>query len=169
MALTPDETESLVELLEKMERPYPEELFLALCANVIMCPVEIIPLTREGKVLLLRRPSTDPWFSNLWHTPGSLQLKGDTITSTQQRIIENELQGLDCSALEFFGYEDVMRGSGEAENPRGQERPLIFVAWVKEESYQGDGRFFPIAELPDDTLSMHKNGFLPKIRARYFS
>lgn len=169
MSLTPAETSQLVELLSKMERPYPEALFLALCKSMIMVPVELVPVTRSGKVLMLRRPADDPLFSHLWHTSGSLQLKGDTIETVLQRIIEKELDGLYCSDMTFIGYHDVMHGGGLDENPRGQERPLIFAAWVDESAYSGEGQFFPIDELPEDTLSMHAHKLLPLVREKLFA
>ena len=168
MALSQEETGRLIELLAKMERPYSEELFQALCASVIMSPIEVVPLTREGKVLLIQRPPDDPKFANLWHSPGSLQLKGDTVQTTFNRVIVEELQGVEYSAPEYIGFEDVMHGTGPKENPRGQERPLVFVVWVKEEGYAGPGRFFPLNSLPENIITNHKNLLLPLVRAKYF-
>ena len=63
MALTNPEVDQLVSLLDKMEYPYPQRLFEALCRNTIVNPVEIILLTEVvGEVLLFRKPPSDPFF-----------------------------------------------------------------------------------------------------------
>jgi ADP-ribose pyrophosphatase YjhB (NUDIX family) len=168
MKLSRKETAHLVALLGEIERPYPQDLFHALCAATITCPVEIIPLTRAGKVLLTRRPPHDPWFANLWHTPGTIQLPGDTISGAIARVIRDELNNVHCSAPEYLGYGDIMKGDGPDENPRGQERPLLFVIWVEEDDYLGDGSFFSLDSLPEEILPHHKNIFLPLVRKQFF-
>lgn len=125
-------------------------------------------LNTGGKVLLLRRPPTDPRFPNLWHMPGSLQLKRDTIGITIDRIIKEELNNVVCSDIDFLGYADVMHGTGFTENRRGQERPLLFTTWVKEEDYKGEGKFFPLSEIPGDIIPHHKYSFLPLVRKKFF-
>ncbi len=142
MALTKKELDILVGLLSKVERPYPEKLFQALCAYTLTAPVEIIPITRNGKVLLFRRSPIDPVFANMWHIPGSIQLKGDTVRTTLSRIFNQELKRVVASAPKFIGFDDIMKGTGPKENRRGQERPLIFRVWVKEKKLQRKWKIF---------------------------
>lgn len=168
MALTEQEEKVLIGLLAKMERPYSEKLFQAICAYTLAGSVEVAPLTPGAKVLLFRRPPTDPFFANQWHIPGTMQLPGDTVQDALTRILEKEeLRDIRHSEPQFLSYYEVRRGSGVGENPRGQERSLVFTVWVNEKD-PGIGTFFPLGNLPADTLSHHKTGLLPMVRRKVF-
>lgn len=168
MALTEQEEKTLIGLLAKMERPYPEKLFQAICAYTLTGSVEVVPVTRSGKVLMFRRPPTDPFFANQWHTPGTVQLPGDTVHDALGRIVgKEELGDIRHSAPEFLHYYEVKKGSRVGENPRGQERSLAFTVTVNEKD-PGTGTFFPIENPTADTISHHKEGLLPMVRKRLF-
>jgi len=168
MALTEQEEKVLIGLLAKMERPYSEKLFQAICAHTLTGSVEVAPVSRSGKVLMFRRRPTDPFFPRQWHIPGTVQFPGDTVNDALTRIIEKEeLRDIRHSDPQFVNYYEVRKGSGVGENPRGQERSLVFTVSVNERD-PGTGTFFPLADLPTDAISHHKAGLLPMVRKRLF-
>ena len=164
--LTGQEARQLVRLVGKMNYPYRESVFRALCRYLIGNPVEFILLTRDGKVRLERRKHSDPFFANQWACPGSMQWFGQMVPGVQARILKRELGGMTCSAPEFFDWEDIPYGTGEGQNPRGQERTLHFIVWVSEDA-SGKGEFFDLYNLPEDLISFHRPR-LERVREKFF-
>lgn len=167
--LSEQEAMTLVTILGKLKRPYREEVFQAIVSAFIMCPVELVALTRSGRVLMQRRPASDPHFANLWHTTGTVMLKGDTIESALMRIIERELANVPHESPIPRGYVEVPHGGDASSCPRGQELALVFTCIVDEETYKrsgGEGEFFALDQIPTDTVKHHKAILLPYIRAQ---
>lgn len=166
--LTNKEALRLVELLGKMERPYPQHVFNALCRNTITCPVDIAALTRNGKVLLFRRSSTDPFFANLWALPGTVQLFGDSIEDALDRLLfKDELAGIRHTKPVFVFIGSAKYGMLKDECRRGQEETRVHIVWVKEKGYCGPGKFFPLNKIPEDTHGPQRLKYLPELHRRF--
>jgi len=162
--LTDQEAGKLVELLGKLRRPYREDIFQAVCATFVMCPIELVALTHDGKALMTRRPPNDRHFAGLWHTPGTLLLKGDTVKIALERIAQkDELRGLPHTTPEFVFMQEVEMGKGDDQCPRQQEYSRVYITWVYEEHYVGEGRFFPLNDLPPDSLRYHKHHHMKRL------
>ena len=165
--LTDKESLQLVKLLGKMERPYPPNVFYALCRNTITCPVDIAALTQSGKVLLFRRPSTDPFFANLWALPGSVQVFPDSIQDVLDRLLlKGELAGVVHTEPVFVFNGSAKYGQGKNECSRGQEETRVHIVRVEEKGYCGPGKFFPLDKIPEDTCGHHR-GNLAELHKRF--
>lgn len=177
MALSPEKTAQLVALLHEMGDEVPDEVREALkgtkagealtiiiltdltfpvppkvfdpwCGASITNPFELIPISTErDKVLMFERHDH---VVDGWHFPGTVIIPGDTIANAQQRLLTKEVKA-GVSTPEFVA---VVEFSAE-EHRRGQEISLLHACWVDEDTYTGDGRFFPINDLPSDTYSTH--------------
>lgn len=166
--LTETESGELIRLLDKMERPYPQDLFFAICRNTIACPVDIAALTCDGKVLLFRRPASDPFFAGLWALPGTVQLPGDSIEDALDRLLhKEELTGVSHTSPAFVFNGSAKYGVGPNESHRGQEESRVHMVWVNENDYSGEGRFFPLNKIPEDTYGPHRAKYLPELWKRF--
>src|SRR3989338_9972097 len=92
MSLTPQETKKLESLLARATYPLPENLFYYIARTFPMVAIETViwraPRRKHGglKVLLLRRSPRDPFWPNLWHSPGSILRNRETFHSAFKRI-----------------------------------------------------------------------------------
>lgn len=109
----------------------PLPLFKELSRLMVINTVELVLLQPEDdmRVLLTKRPPTDPWWPNKLHIPGSVVLPTDPVmghddfTGTLDRIVEDELAG----AIEIvgnFNFLETQRRIG----PRGHEVTTIHWA-----------------------------------------
>jgi hypothetical protein len=167
--LTDGDARTLVYLLGKLKRPYREDVFQAVCGAFVTCPVECVALTRDGKVLMTRRPESDRVFGGLWHTPGTLLLKGDTQASALERLEhKDELRNLPHTPPQWVFSQEVMMGTGPDQCPRQQENSQVYITWVDERDYNGPGAFFPIWDLPQDMVEHHRTHHLKRIRQMFW-
>lgn len=154
MALTKSEEQELCQLLQKMTWPVSHEVFNTLCGTIITNPIELAVLRQtenETDVLMIERH--DKFFDG-WHIPGTVVCPGDTEESALKRLIEKEV-GATVSRPRFIDRMHFPKGTGEGENPRGQEISLLFVCEIGGE-YKGPGKFFPVGNIPETTLTSHK-------------
>lgn len=178
MALTTEEQRIFISLLRKLGRPYPPEVFYAISECLVTNPIELVPITLGGDVLLFRRLPDDPYYANLWSSPGSIYLKGDTVNGVLTRLLGDDLAGITCHTLrppttewpygipEFVDYCETPKGEGPGQSPRSHMLKLVFVTYVQGDN-PGTGRFFSLWDLPKDLVEGQR-GFLSIIRDRYF-
>ncbi|KKW19658.1 MAG: hypothetical protein UY63_C0008G0018 [Parcubacteria group bacterium GW2011_GWA2_51_10] len=154
--LTSREAEQLIELLGKLRWPVPENVFYAICENLVSCTVELAVLRSpdDPEILLIERH--DKYFDG-WHLPGGIQRPGERASETLARIMKEEL---DITAVggtpEFIPEQlEFLKGTGSLEVSRGQERTWLFILWVAHEEIPGK-QFFSLNTLPSNFLRHHK-------------
>lgn len=151
--MTDKEARQLTELLYKMKFPVPEEVFCALCENLIMCSTELAVLRRGERGLeILLTYRNDRYFKG-WHITGTILLPGDTFESGANRVIKTEVKQK-VTTPEFIDHFMAHKGTGDHEYMRGQVFAHLFKCFLKEE-YKGKGTFFPLDQIPEDTLPAH--------------
>ncbi len=109
----------------------PLPLFKELSRLMVINTVELVLLQPEDdiRVLLTKRPPTDPWWANQLHIPGSVTLPTDSVegdddfTGTLNRILEDELAG----AIEIVGNVNFLEPQRRI-GPRGHEVTTIHWA-----------------------------------------
>ena len=143
-------------------RPYGTELFNALARVTISVAVEAVCLRRNPtneviEVLLFQRSPHDTAYPNQWHCPGSVMRKMESEDDVLERLSESE-----------FGAKIVSNAfTGRHNNPhevRGHFLSLVYLCAI-----EGDtkGAWFPVDQLPRDTVSHHRNSIIP-IAVEYF-
>jgi len=94
--MSEEEQKTLVKLLKKLSPGfYPLEIYHEFCRLNTVSFIEIIPIINDGrntpKILMIKRPKNDLHWPNLYHTPGCTIRPTDTLESTFQRILKDEL------------------------------------------------------------------------------
>lgn len=156
--LTPEEIRETAERLRRLPKGFlPLEIFLAVAEKVATPTIDVAPLrTHEGRlqVFMLRRPDDDEHWPGQWHIPGTVLRATDeenSFNSGLARLFDGETEGLVVPVGEpkHVGtkFWDVERG-----------RELDHLHYVEVEALSDDlpGQFFPVDELPDDTIAHHK-------------
>lgn len=155
MALTREQELQLAVLLREMTFPTKtQELFEAWCWSQITNPVELAVMRNEKarEILLIYREDK---FYRGWHMPGSVILPGTNSLLARVNLIEREVRA-PISIPRFVGYKEFPRGNGCAENSRGQELSLLFVAHLTGDLPETSAkRFFPLGAIPEGTLGHH--------------
>lgn len=158
--LTDGENRQLVELLGKLSWPVDPGVFDALCENLSVTPVELA-VVRKGprgpEVFMVYRK--DKFFTG-WHITGSIVRPGRTVDDVLRDIVSREVGvSLAEPLFEFIRFRQFMKGEGPNQSRRGQEVSLIHSLFLPEgtEVHLDAGRkFFPLHDVPGDTLEHHK-------------
>lgn len=155
MSLTKKEEQQLVALMEKVEFPLSEDVFLAWASNFTTSAVELIACKGEGadtKVFLTYRE--DVYFKG-WHIPGTVLLPGESVENALARIEAKELFA-EVKDQTFFSWFERKKGTGYGQSPRGQELVLVFKGVASNKIQETDtAKFFLLSQLPPDLLSEH--------------
>ncbi len=158
--LTQSESEQLVGLIDKLEWPVPPNVFFALASKTILPSVDLA-LVRRGfwlkrpKILLTRRPASDPYFAGLWHIPGGIIIPGETALSTiEKRVLKPDVGITLSREPEFVMGRDILMGPpGSNTSPRGQEAYRLFqyVLRYRDPAVPVDEtkKFYRLDEIPD--------------------
>lgn len=142
-----------------------QDVFYAFCEAVITCPVEVIPVTANGKVLMFLRDDDDKYFRNVWHTCGSIQLPRETIKQTLRRVLDKELDNYQkIGEPKFIGILENDMGDGEMECPREQERSVVYIQEIKETENNSKAAFFGFDEIPVNSIKFHRAKLIPKAK-----
>lgn len=171
----------------------PYGVFVAIAGKIPLSTVEVVPLrqnpnTGNTEALLLQRPSTDAWWANRWHIPGTAVRGNDTVAHDDEidfddplfdpldsyrtpveRLMENELKGgvrlADGPHLSGARFRRGVRG------PESTVMLLAGVEVVNAEQPLPAGRFFDVAELaanpPDEGLVVGHAYAVARAAARY--
>lgn len=135
------------------DRPIIPELFEAHC-SAFTTSCELMVVRRDPgdlsrfQVLLIRRPSDDKSYAGKYHCAGSVRRGHEPDEDVLARIVRQELPGAELSTPRFICHNDVCPA-------RGKEISALYVAKLSGE-YIGPGEWFPIHELPEDTLGHHR-------------
>lgn len=154
MTLTQQETQTLIELLGKLEWPLQKEVFHALMAKVVSVPIELCVLDGANRILTFYRKDHE---YNCHHTPGTVLRNDENVSQAIKRLIESELVGYEITDPKNIGWVEVQRGNHYGGDPNRHEISLVFLAYlIKGEYSGGKGVFSPLDALPEDILSSHR-------------
>lgn len=152
-----NEISQTTDLLKKLEpgfQPYP--IFEQIARLIALPVVELIPLRlHDGavQVLLIQRAPDDPYWPNLWHTPGTIVRATDlpngqgTNWPAFERLFHDELKGTKVGDPQFVG-------SLLHKSKRGVEQAQIY--WVEVKDEPPVGTFYPIDSLPLSVIESQK-------------
>lgn len=146
--------------------PLPFEVFLQIARLSVTPVIEIVPVRQspaasEGvQVLMLRRPTNDPVWGGLLHTPG-------TVIRTTDRSLEDGLARISSDEL----------GNPRASSPvfvqnflhrqaRGPELALVY--WMEIQEDTGIGDFVDLSNMPTDIVKTQLE-FIQPACAAYLS
>lgn len=153
--MTEQETNSLVELLEKIEPGFlPLTVFKEISRVYVSAIVEIVPLrSMNGKtqVLLVRRDKDDSFWPNMVHTPGTVLRPSDKTGSLEdafERILKGEL-GYSGESKPVFVK---VRFSNST---RGSEFAAVHYMEITENIKNGE--WYDVDKLPDDLISIQQD------------
>lgn len=167
--MAPNEEFVLIEMLKLLRPPYSQDVFNAYCSTFPTIAIERAIFTPEGRIVLLPRSPTDPWFAGKVHIPGSVMLQGEAEETVFHRagreIGAGELPGVFIDRLHF------PKGEGPGENPRGQETALLFGSELPADYVLPPQALlaFP-GSLPENIIGFHKKlvGRAAEWRMRHF-
>lgn len=135
--------------------PLPKIVFDAFTPLTKSVPIELC-IFRKGEdgrteVLMLQRADDDKQFlPGGWHVPGTMLWPDDSLESAIKRLLEGEVVG-EVETPRLFGHLDV----SDTLVPMRPAYSLLYAAQTTG-TYDGKGRFFPVDNLPDNTLVHHK-------------
>ncbi len=119
----------------------------------------ILSPNSEGQMVFLsKRPNDDPYFSELWHFPGSILLPQEKILDAAIRVLKNEIGiVMHHNKINFLGVFEYVS------TPRGHELSLFYtLVLTKEEARRigsARGRWFPAKKHPEQIVAHHKKIF----------
>lgn len=158
MSLNQDEKNVLAELLEKAEnKDIRGPVWHALVKKFPTVPIELMVFNDKKEVFLVYRDDAE--FTG-WHHPGSCWNDWETLPERRQKLVDGEIikdAGIKITEPISIGWMGVYRGDGPDENGSRNACSLIHMAHLASEftPKQGYG-FFPLDNLPEDTLGCHK-------------
>lgn len=134
----------------------PEEIFYAISRLVVTVTIELVPyVQKEGGtyLLLLKRPSSDPFWPSLLHTPGTVARPTDpTLPQTQlERIFKDEL------TMEPYLSSVAFCSTAFFSHKRGTSFSLVFTAPLP---HAPIGELYPIDQLPYDNMVQEQLPFI---------
>ena len=160
--LSPEEQEQLTALLKRVQLPVSYDLFLAIMGAFPSVPVELAVFNEKGEVLLFHRE--DKEFTG-YHSPGTVYRFGETVNTALERVKKAELPGLSLTTPIILGWHENNHGNGYGQNPTRHEISLIHACELIG-PYEGEGKFFPIDQLPDNMVPHHII-LVPEIAKRF--
>jgi ADP-ribose pyrophosphatase YjhB (NUDIX family) len=112
----------------------------------------------QYEILLAQRAPNDTEFpGEPWHWPGSVILPGQTIGQKLQAILDREVAGATVTAPQFVTiYEHVVPDSYRKHEDCFLHACLLEGEWNEEMSVKTRARFFPLNEIPENTIESHK-------------
>lgn len=151
--MTDQETQQLIELLEKVPAGYlPEGVFVNIARLAVLTAIEFVPLRyNQGKieVLLLPRPSTDPIWPNLLHTPGTILRSTDnSFEDAFKRLCEEEI-GVTGNHKIIFTQNSIDKGQ------RGSA--VLFEHILIMDEPPLNGKFYDVQNLPENVIPEMKD------------
>ncbi len=128
-----------------------------------------VVLARHGdqgfEVYLTMRPADDPEFPQLWHVPGGVTTGSTRLDAHVAKLLQRELQcEIEPARIKRVAIIHSPRHDGAGEQPPKlrNEHVYIHVVVVQEsDKLGGDGRWFPEAYLPRNTVLHQRDGVIP--------
>lgn len=154
-------TAALLKLLKPGRLPYP--IFEQIARLVALPILELIPYRRTNtgnlEILLLERPADDPFWPNLFHTPGTviratdLNKQANGVQLAFSRLVRDELLNTNLGPPKFVA-------SLLHESKRGVEQAQVYCAELLDDPKTG--HIFAINNLPKAIVA-HQNNFINKV------
>ncbi len=149
-----DEVKAAV-LERLLEFPLSQKVFEMWAARTITCPDEFCILdSMRQRILLAKRPESDPFYAGMWHVTGGVMLPGQLPGDVWERLRTSPKYGLaelDLSEPKLIGVIDTLHAAqSEGGSPRGAERNKIHVVKCRNLRLpEVPGcKWFPLSELP---------------------
>ena len=126
-------------LLPLVKQPWSQKFFRSAKAQFAMTAIEVI-IVREVdaklQVLLTERPSDDPDWPCLLHSPGTM-LRNSDVDSTHKytKAFERILRE---TGLNRFGHEPVLVDTFPTPTKRGAENSVVFMTTITDEPIFGE-------------------------------
>jgi ADP-ribose pyrophosphatase YjhB (NUDIX family) len=108
-------------------------------------------VVKERKVLLLKR-TIEP-FKGLWHMPGGMVQKGETVQEAADRILLREL-GVKPKEMQLLGYCEIFPEEIPSKNMWTHSVSLVFKTTLDQDMKPDNAQFF--SEIPNDSILSHK-------------
>jgi hypothetical protein len=150
--MTDEEIVSLCRLLAKCQPgELPIEIFNEIARLTVSLAIEFIPLRYNGQqieVLLIPRPTGDPIWPGMVHTPGTILRPTDTsFEDAFNRLFNDELGIADKPNLLFNGFN---LGTGL----RGSTLSLEYIINLNQPPR--NGTYYPYSNLPNNFIAEQK-------------
>jgi len=148
-----NEPAQIATMLNKYEPGFlPEPLFVAVARLVVLTAIEFIPLRKKGdgtiEVLLFKRPSADPVWPDMLHTPGTMLRSTDSsFEAGFDRLFKDELK-ISRPATPIFIGTDLVH------HKRGTIVTLEYIVRINQETT--GGTFYDVEDLPIDFIPEQK-------------
>ena len=155
MALSDMEIVQLVTLLKKMEWPIDSRVFRVLCNKTVSVPIELAVLNSRDEILMFYRKDEE---YDGYHIPGTVIQDTDSVQAALQRLLQNEVISGDehISSPKYINWMEIPKGNDHGQNPTRHEISLIYACWLNGPYKGKDGEFYPLDDLPENTLSHHR-------------
>lgn len=127
----------------------PEDLFNQIARLGVLVFLEVVALREKNgqiEVMLIERPSTDPFWAGLLHNPGTVLRPNDTshtFSSVVKRVFNDEYGVEPATNGPFFAgfwFDKLRRGKG-----------FGIVSWV-ELTDSPNGNYYPVNALPKNVI-----------------
>ncbi len=136
---------------------FPQHVFRALAWLMPTVPLELMIFDEYERIFLLYRKDDE---YDGWHVPGSMILRRQSQEAKLAELLHREIKptGLAVWDPKFFFVSEHMPGPDDqserslGEDPRGQQESLVYLTRAVEGSHPREGAFFPLNELPQNTL-----------------
>ncbi len=155
-------------LLVKISKTYSHqegmgrELFNAIAKLKVILTPEVVCLrnNQQGamEVYLIKRAEDDSAYPGQWHIPGSAMRFGEELEDVFLRLEQKEI-GLKITSKKFAFH------FNNPKEARGHFFSLIYICSLEEG--QGFGQWFPVTNLPENTISYHRNQVIPDAAALF--
>lgn len=151
--LTELEEKSLVDLLRRVQWPVKSDIFKAIANKLVTTPIELAVLDSDNRVLMFYRKDDE---YDGCHLPGTVLRDNENVLTAIKRLLQSEVVGGKVTPPISLGWVEITKGNGSGQNPTRHEISLLHVCWLTD-PYQGKGgEFFPIDQLPKNTLPHHR-------------
>ena len=152
-----DDKKSAAEALAKIDpaKPLGTELFNAILRASVGVAIEVVSVRRNAKngleVLLAWRDETAPAYKNTWHCPGTFLRPAESEDEAIERLAKNEL-GCQVRIVKKVSWDD---------NPHEERGHCIHLIFLVELIGESRGKWFPINNLPPETVEHHRQVIIP--------
>ena len=126
----------------------------------VSVPVDLLVINQQGQVLLLYRNDSE---YEGYYLPGTVLRNNDTVLIALDRIFQSGLPGIQTTKPVSLGWIEIEKGTAVGQNPTRHEISLLHSCELLGE-YLGEGTFFSLDALPENTLSHHKVSIPEMIR-----
>ncbi len=151
--LDSSEIELLISLMGRLPSPIPPDLFAVFAARFPQVAVEMVIIRKIGgviHVLLTQRPTDDPHWPGMWHSPGSLVRSSDAPPVPGLGTFNSVIRRIQAEiGVKFLGYPTLVTVQFQ-QVARGCEIALVhFADVIGNPTY---GTFYSVDALPENFI-----------------